>query len=222
MPEAAVLEPPVETTEPKKAKTPQEMNAEFNETKKEREQRQRIMRHHAESATIYRVSYVGEKITIKYSMIENNKNNDLVLTSDDTPCEAFTNALHSLAPYVARLLNRHETEQKYQAMQLAIKGVIFSYKENGNIHVQISVTRQLDSGHCLTFCTPAIPMEGDDHAIFYLKGIDEKVPEILRTIIDEAKAYIGGRRSQGTLPFPEGEDDEGGDTEDTSEGEGGE
>lgn len=212
----AVMDPPKKgkTTQESargKAKTAQAANAEYNEKVAKRETRHKTMQAHAASATIYRVSYKDEKVSIKYSLIDNNKNNDFLLTSDDGPCEAFVNALHSLAPHVANLLNRLESERKQQSTQMTVKTVIFTYKENGNIHAQISVTRQLATGHCFTFCTPAIPIESDDPAVSSLKKESPGMNEILRAVIDEAKAYIGGKRAQGTLAFPEpdeGQDEE--------------
>jgi hypothetical protein len=198
MSEQAVMDPPKE-----EAKTAQQANAEYNESVADRERRQSIMKRHAKSATIYRVGYLNAKTHIRYSIIENNKNNEFFLSSDDTPCESFLNSLHALAPHVSCLINKDEGERKWQAMQMTIKSVTFKYHENNNIHAGICVTRELDSGHCFTFNTPMIPLESSDHTV---AALGKEMAEVLRALIDEAKAYIGGKRSQGTLPFPE--DDE--------------
>lgn len=198
MPEEAVMDPPA------KGMTAQEKNAEYNEKVEKRERRQSAMQAHAASATIYRVGYVNEKVSIEYSLIENNTNNDFTLASDDVPCEAFLNALHSLAPHIAKMINWHPDEQAYQTKHLTVKSVTLKYHSDNNLHASIAVTRALESGHCFTFNTPMLPLESlDPHAA----SLGKEMADILRALIDEAKAYIGGKRSQGTLPFPDDEED---------------
>lgn len=195
MSEEAVMDPP---------RTAQEMNAEYNEKTAARERRQGHMRHHAESAEVYRIAYINGKVGINYTIIENNKNNEFDFSSDDKPCEAFEDALRSLAPHVSKMLNRLEGEQTRQATQMTAKSVTFKYHKDGNIHASICITRQLDTGHCFTFNTPMMPLESSDPAVATL-GKD--VADILYALVDEAKAYIGGKRAQRTLDFPEQEDD---------------
>ena len=192
-------------------KTAQEKNAEYNEAVADRERRQSIMAKHAESATIYKVGYVSGTVAIEYSIIENNKNNDFTLSSDDAPCDAFRKALHSLGPYVSHLINKDEAERQWQGMKMTAMRVSFKYHDNGNTHASIAVSRELDSGHCFTFNTPFMPIETDDAAVASLaKDVGKGMADALYALISEAKAYIGGKRSQGTLDFPEGQaaDDE--------------
>ena len=191
MSEQAVMEPP------KKEKTAQEKNADYNKKTSVRKKRKEAMQRWVEAAKISKVSYINNKVSISYSVIVNNSNNDFELESDDEPSGAFTEALQALAPFVAEIVFRDKKEREYQAKDITVKSVNFKEHGEDNMHAGIGTTLTFSNGKTTALNIPQMPLHPENRDL--IAGYSEKAAEAIDEVLARTRDYMAGRRAQGGL-----------------------
>lgn len=187
----AVMDPP------KKEKTAQEKNADYNKKTSVRKKRKEAMQRWVEAAKISKVSYINNKVSISYSVIENNSNNDFELGSDDEPSGAFVDALQALAPFVAEIVFRDKKEREYQAKDITVKSVNFKEHDEGNMHVGIGTVLTFSNGKTTALNIPQMPLHPENRDL--IAGYTEKAAEAIDEVLARTRDYMAGRRAQGGL-----------------------
>lgn len=190
MTEEAVMDPP------KKGKTAQAKNAEYNEKVEIRKQRQEERRRWVESAKITFVSFINNEVKIKYSIIENNSTNDYELTSDDEPSAAFTEALQALSRFVAEIVFRDKKEREYQAKDITVKSVNFKEHNEGNFHAGIGTVLAFSNGKTTALNIPQMPLYPESDLV---AGYTKEAANAIEEVLERTRDYMSGIRAQGTL-----------------------
>ncbi len=176
-------------------KTAQEKNTEYNAVVAEGEERAEKMQARANAARITNVKYKQGQVTIVYSLVENNADNKIVLSSTDEPCAAFIDALNALAPHVANMIFHAGGEKTYQANCLDVKGVHFDWKGD-ELLAGITATLNLDSGKTTTLNTPPLPLtHPEPNVVKHTKEAADAIENVLK----ETRRFLAGARAQGNL-----------------------
>lgn len=145
--------------------TAQEANAEYNEEVEEREEEENEALEWARSLEMNSIKFIGGKVLVEFRHgLENFKAKTSAQSVGDVPA-TFTEALNALAPHVANMLFRDEQEKLWQAQRVDVKGITLKHHEEGNIHVGISFTLNLENGRQISSHTPLMPLRSDDQNI---------------------------------------------------------
>ncbi len=108
------------------------------------------------------IKYLGGKVFVEFRHgLENFKAKTSAQSVGDVPV-TFTDALNALAPHVANMLFRDKVEKLWQAQRIEVKGITLKHHDEGNIHVGISFTLNLENGRQISAHTPQMPLRSDD------------------------------------------------------------
>lgn len=142
--------------------TAQEANAAYNEAVEEREEEENEALAWARSLEMTSIKFLGGKVYVEFKHgIKNFKAKTSAQSVGDVPT-TFTEALNAMAPHVANMIFRDKDERFWQAQRIEVKGVNLKHHDEGNIHVGISFTLNLENGMQISACTPQMPLRSDN------------------------------------------------------------
>jgi hypothetical protein len=157
----------------------------------------------ADSAEIHQVKNVNGKVSIQYSVVENEATSQYKMTSFDAPTIEFTFALQTLAPFIAELLFREKNEREAQRGKITVTCV--NYKAHrGVLFADIEISLTLANGMEATIKMPPMPLYDDkEEPTHYSKEATQAIGNVAK----RARDYMSGRRAQGNLFNQANQDD---------------
>lgn len=142
--------------------TAQEANAAYNEAVEEQEEEEGKALDWARSLEMTSIKYLSGKVYVEFKHgIENFKAKTSAQSVGDVPT-TFTEALNAMAPHVANMIFRDKDERFWQAQRIEVKGVNLRHHDEGNMHVGISFTLNLENGRQISASTPQMPLRSDN------------------------------------------------------------
>lgn len=161
-----------------------------------------------ENAEIRTIKVLNDSYTVKFSV-----NDDTVLLkSKEAASENLTAALQELAPYAVDCVGVSPGESKKLTNRATVKGV--HYKHTG-LAYQAQVVMEIENlnGQKIGYNTPMMPVEIDEAEYDSMAEApatwSEEAYDIFESLIDAAKAFLAGERSQTKLIPEENDEEEG-------------
>jgi len=152
---------------------------------------------------IRKIKKLSEEITLEWqTAAKDEKFNNHSLSSSDEPRPEFNSALAALKPHLIGLCEVEALNKKL----ITVSGVSISYKgDTSTMNAIITGQKSHErSGGCLNLNSPLKPAEnitGEETASENI--LSEKCVDLIKDLINEAKIYIEGDRSQTELNLDE-------------------
>jgi hypothetical protein len=149
---------------------------------------------------ITKIKLTGEgKVEIRSPRPQGQSEDDMLLTSSDTPLDEFTDALNALAPDVARMVGIPDAFVAEYARTIRVTGATWSWSENQGNGVMIMAQKTLQNVNSPLILNTPLHFYGDGDDENVVCNLPVETPDRLETLRAAASRFVNGERKQGQL-----------------------